>query len=99
MTTTTNRRRHPRIDKNISAQVRFVAPAIKTETANISASGLYFVADGAVTVEVTLGTGKSSQTVRGRLVRVDSRTAAHDQLGFAIKLDESINAEIKKSLL
>lgn len=87
MTTVRDRRQNPRIEKSIPAEVRFLTPSITTQTANVSSDGLYFVATGALTVEVVLHEGGRTRKVTGRLVRVESRTANHDELGFAVRLD------------
>jgi hypothetical protein len=90
MPSTADRRHSTRIDTRIPATVRWLSPAIATETANVSADGVYFVAQGALTVEVELEVAGRKRTVRGRLVRIDSRNSAHDALGIAVRLDEPI---------
>ena len=90
MTTVSDRRRQPRLETSIPAQVRFLVPNLETQAANVSADGVYFVAKGPLTVEVVLMVGGKRLTGLGHLVRVESKTANHTELGIAVRLDSPI---------
>jgi hypothetical protein len=83
MAKTQNRRRQPRVDVALPAHVRIVTSEFDTETINVSDDGVYFVLRSAMTLEVQI----KGVRRRGRLVRIESRTSAHDELGFAVRLD------------
>ncbi|MFN0205720.1 MAG: PilZ domain-containing protein [Planctomycetota bacterium] len=90
MPTTADRRRHPRVTTHLNATVRFDSPTIAAATVNASSNGLYFVANGPLTVEVALNIDGQMRVVKGRLVRIDSQTASHDSLGIVVKLDKEL---------
>lgn len=63
---------------------------------NVSNDGAYFVLNGPLGVEVEVDLGNGKQVLTGRLVRIDSRTAAHDSLSFAIRLDQPVASRKQK---
>jgi hypothetical protein len=85
MTTTRDRRRKNRLETKKPVTVRFVTAEFRTETTNISADGMYFLTKSPLMIEVVLEDGPTKTTHRGRLVRVESLTANHDQMGFAVR--------------
>ena len=70
--------------------MRFLVPNLETQAANVSADGVYFVAKGPLTVEVVLMVAGKRLTGLGHLVRVESKTANHTELGIAVRLDSPI---------
>lgn len=83
MPTTSDRRRHARTEIALPLRVRWLCDEVSTLTSDLSEDGVYFVLSEPVVVEVSIG----GETRRGRLVRVESRTVLHDELGFAVRFD------------
>jgi hypothetical protein len=88
--TVSDRRRQPRLETSIPAELRLVTKTLETQAANVSADGVYFVANAPLTVEVVLTVAGIRRVAQGRLVRLESRNADHDELGIAVRLSGPI---------
>jgi len=86
--TDTDRRGKTRVDCPLSVRVQLPAAPLDGQSANVSTDGIYFLAQGPLAVEVSIQTPAGARVVKGKLVRLDSR--AHDQVGVAVRLDQSI---------
>jgi PilZ domain len=87
MPSLSERRRKQRHDRAIPIEVRFDGLALIGATANVNMDGVYFVAPGPLTVEVRVRDGAKERTVRGRVVRIESRDASSAELGVAVRFD------------
>ncbi len=76
-----SRRRTPRLETNDSVRVAVAAQNVEGVERNISAQGVYFVADAKLHVNVYLE--GSEQPVAGELIRVENM--GDGKLGFAVR--------------
>jgi len=88
-TETADRRNRSRASLQRIVRLTFEPGEFRGASANVSADGLYFFADGTVRVSLRLEGGKKPLDVSGRLVRAESVNPT--KVGFAVRFDEPLD--------
>lgn len=83
-----DRRGSPRDSRTVPVEVHFEKLKLLGPSANLSPEGVYFLAEAAIPVSVTISVEGKKRILKGRVVRVGS---VNDKtLGIAIQFEEPL---------
>jgi hypothetical protein len=79
------RRRSTRSESDVEISVEILTHEVEGRAENISSAGVFFFCDGPLQVSVRIQQDGQTQTIPGKLVRVERLSA--ETTGFAIEFD------------
>ena len=85
----TDRRGSPREARTYSVEIQFEKARLLGPSANLSAEGVYFLAEGSIPVTISISTEGKKKMVKGRIVRVGS--VNEKTLGVAIQFETPLS--------
>lgn len=83
------RRGSQRDHQTVPVEVNFEKVKLLGPSANLSAEGVYFLAEAAIPVSVTISVEGKKRSVKGKIVRVGS--VNEKTLGIAIQFEAPLN--------